>query len=628
MYNLNPKYGLINYDIYQIKQYILNLEYDKLLDLCPRIRIPQGTLFYHSTKLSSTDIINRVSKVKNNLYPANENCQTCSYNTSVPHENIGDKPRIMELSVNPNRYQKHCICMDEQQKRLYGNFNFAGNYSLELGKTQLKGTEILINDHDIVLIDLNYLAIELGFSPKRFYYNNKYNSHPIGKQKLWQKYCIDNNIDGLMMIDVVDVQETDIDLKTVFSCYNNVNKNNNEIEHLGTSCPEFVLIAKLGEKSTNPLGTDKLKILGMVDLTVNNVKLDRQDVENLFQTFFINLNQILKNYSNYNINLVYYDNFTLFKQLMVTKNENVISVNELFLLLKEYINQHGSDEFYINYDKIKTGFNKIYEPDINYYKEYLTKLELFEPVDIYNGIELYTNVITNSNLPKWNVNFYYKDNTLVKYYASDYLFDHFLKNKFKDLNFLLFTNYPKLSDITNYQYYDMEYYHRVGKNNILNIKNLIDKLEIHIVIKFNIDCYMSYKFKNITQDINDFLNALKLEMKKYILNHKNVLKPYRNKSWENFKKIFLDPPEKYICYMYDLIKDVIIDDNFMIKYIYNILSPQYEMHFYLDDILDNIDTKLNIDFFKIYINYLTLNDLSYLYKSYINFINNYIRMEI
>jgi len=52
------------------------------------------------------------------------------------------------------------------------------------------------------------------------------------------------------------------------------------------------------------------------------------------------------------------------------------------------------------------------------------------------------------------------------------------------------------------------------------------------------------------------------------------------------------------------------------------------MHFYLDDILDNIDTKLNIDFFKIYINYLTLNDLSYLYKSYINFINNYIRMEI
>lgn len=629
MYNLNPRYAMINDDVNVMKQLVSEMNYENLLDLCPRIKIPVGTLFYHSTKESSSSILNKINQ-NLKFYPKVSNCE-CPYIKPFPTESIGNKPRIIELSSNPTVKQSGCHCRTGIQERLYGNFNFAGNYHIELGKTILKGTEILINNKEVILIDLNYLSIEIGFSPKRFFINGEQSSNDFGKQNHWQSYCKKNNIDGLIMLDIVDVQEIDVSHKTILSCYNFIDPDKN----IGVTCPEFALIATLGNHvdKYQPIGTEKLQILGMVDLVDDhNIKLERSQVETMFELFFIYLNKILNDVTKDNVivDLIYYKNFTLFKQLSIKVKNKLLNVDELFDLLYQYIHKYGDEKLYVKYNKhVMDEFENIYHSDVKYLNEYKEKqLELFFPIEKSENIELYTDIIIHNIIPRQDLNYYFKDGNLVNY-ASDYLFDYLLGNIDLDINKTLYINYHYLSDIKNYEQYDMTLFTENAdtKN---NIKKFIDNLELHIITNFYLQCYVIYN-KLDDKNINtiNFLEALYTHIK---INN-NIKKLFRSKPWEQFKNSYLIQPEKYVCY-YNKYNDIITKSvsrgNFMIKYLYDIVKPNVPLNFILESLSQlsiSKQNQININFFNEYTDYLTKNTYD-VFKNYINFVNNMYHMEI
>jgi hypothetical protein len=633
MYNLNPRYAMINDNIDYMKNEIMNMSYETLLDLCPRIKIPINTLFYHSTKLTSFDILSK----KNILYPVFDGCQTCKYNLPIPQENIGDKPRIMELSANPNRkFNNKCVCSTGQQERMYGNFNFAGNYSLDLGKTILKGTEILINDKEITLIDLNYISAELGFSPKHFFLNNNEVSNQFGKQRNWQTYCKNNNIDGIIMVDIVDVQDICLSEKTILSCYNHVNPFN---EKQGTACPEFVLISTVGPNvdSINPIGTEKLKILGMVNLydQVENKKLTRYQVEMLFGFFFYNLynvfNMVLPGVK---FDLTYNGSFTIFKQLSVIYNNNLLNASQLFQYIKMYIQNYGSEDFYIDINKTypyKKPDN-IYQSDLCYLENYTKKqLELFEPIALSKHVELYTDIIVNNILPKDNNYFYYKTGELVIRYASDMIFNYVLNKTFNNtFSKLLYVNYHLLSSVKYYDKYTLEYFKSLytTKNPVKNIKKFIDDLELEIVTNFYIRCYIVNN--KLTLNNIEYYNKLYEQIYNYIKNSKFNFDIIRTKSWDEFKNSYLsESPESYKCDNDQLLRQVITKDNFMVKYLYQLLNFNgYYIDAPLNNILENInDENINVELLYAYTKLLD-NDLNEIYNVYNNKINELLYMMI
>jgi len=622
MYNLNPRYAMINHDIDYMKQKILDMDYKTLLDLCPRIRIPINTLFYHSTKLSSKDIFT----TKDILYPEFGGCKKCQYNLPIPKENIGDKPRIMELSSNPNKkVGNRCECLVGQQKRLYGNFNFAGNYSLSLGKTILKGTEILINDKEIILIDLNYISAELGFSPKRFFMGKDEKNNGFAKQAYWQSYCQSNGIDGIIMVDIVDVQNINLCEKTILSCYNHVNPYN---EKEGVACPEFVLIAPIGAKiNENPIGTEKLKILGMVDLydELNNDKLTRDNVDKLFYIYFNNLYNALNTMlNNVTLNLTYYESFTVFKQLTINYNNKILNTDEILYVVKKYINMYGTkQEFYVNindYNNVNSD-NIVYTSDKCYLREYNAKqLELFEPAILSKHVELFTDIIVNNILPKNSKDFYFKNNSLVTRYASDLIFDYILYNIYNfDFNKMLYTNYYLLSAVKNYEKYTMDYFHdSIYKKGFVenNVKNFINNLEKEIIANFYIGCYIII---NNLQLNNDFYKILYDQMLNYLENNKFDYTPFRT-NWIQFTSYLPIQPEKYVCNIrnyQNFITEVISYDNFMIRYLYHLLQYNgYIIDISINEIINNLNDNINLFFFNLYTK--NINDLEKIYEVYNN----------
>ena len=412
MYNLNPRYALINYDINVAKDWVSTHD---ILDLCPRMVIPVGTLLYHSTKLSRADIVNFKK------YPPKKNCAIYQLPLPKTTESIGDKPHIMELSVNPNKRNGHCTCQYGQQKRLYGNFNFVGNYELGLNTT-LKGVEILIVTEPITLIDLNYPSIELGFSPKTFTLHGNDLSGHFAKQTQWQNYCTKHHIDGLIMLDASDIQSITMEHKMSLSCYH--------YRH-GVACPEFVLLSSLGETGMFPVGTDKLKILGMIDID----QLSRQEVDKLFKIFFTKLQYHFKK-----ITISYPKPNTLFKIL----NPGT-SIEAMFNYLTSYIDRYGDADFYLNRSHLKDAYDHLlYQSDIEYLKEYTEKqLELFDPAKI--DMELWTDIIIKNLVPKSNACYYFKDG-LVTHYASDKIFDALLYDAATSLkiNPELYIHFPEL----------------------------------------------------------------------------------------------------------------------------------------------------------------------------------------
>ena len=614
MINLNPRYAMIDYNINEVKKIIKDLDYVTLLDLCPRIVIPKNSLFYHSTKLSIRDIQNNALQMTSGYYPKINNCQTCQIK-DVPFENIGDKPRIMELSVNPNKSQyKKCICQTGTQERLYGNFNFSGNYDIALGKTILKATEILVNTEDVILIDLNYLSVELGFSPKRFIYNGNETMNGFGAQKNWTTYCKNHKIDGLVMVDVVDIHPIDLTHKTNLSCYHYQNK--------GIVCPEFVLISKLGaEISKEPIGTEKLKILGIVDLYDNdlNVKLSRDEVEQLFQLFFKKLEKVIYPIQ---LDIIYLDGFTLFKTLLIKYQGKEVNMDFIFDKMIK-----NADDFYITADERNTIRGTIYKPDLDYLQYYHKELlELYDPT-LPKDIEIYSDIKNFLNLGKY---YYYKDGQTVNY-ASNRLFDHILTIKAEQLNvnIPLYVNYDKLSSIKNYNQYTLELIREE------NVKKFIDTLELDIIINFYINCYVKYNQLDVNlESVKDMLDMLY----ESFLNTKLSLTEARNKNWEQFKTTYLEPVEKYICHFNhykSVISTVITLDNTMVQYIFYLFESN--LNITLDELLTSMDENLttkeqnqtNIDFFNTY-NLLLSNkiDRNTLLIQFVTFINQLIGMTL
>ena len=626
MINLNPRYAMIDYNINLVKKFIKELDYEALLDFCPRIVIPKGSLLYHSTKLSSIDIENIANDIKNNLYPPHGGCQTCQFYNNVPYENIGDKPRIMELTVNPNQKRnQQCTCQTGRQKRLYGNFNFSGNYDIALGKTVLKGTEILINMENIVLVDLNYLSIELGFSPKRFSYNGEQTLNGFGAQKNWTDYCYKHNLDGLVMVDIVDQHGIDLTFKTNLSCYN-------YFDTKQIVCPEFVLISTLGPNVSVPIGTEKLKILGMVDLYDNNmnVKLNRDQAEELFQLFF---RKLQTNLYPLQLDIIYKEGVTLFKSLVI--DNGVKDVNYLFEKINAFIKNKGDQsDFYITANDIYYPGINIYQPDITYLETYnRLNLELDVPT-LPENIELYTEIIIKNIIPRDY--YYYKDGDLTNY-VSDRLFDLLLTdiaNKIK-VNKTLYVNYNQLSSIKAYKQYTLEYFMDAltDKSNIKEmIKDFMDDLELELMANFFINCYIKIYNLNINKDVEPIIDLL------YdgLVNSDVSLVPFRNKTWQEFKTAYLESPDTNICYTNDYIKTInkaVSSDNTTIQHLYGLFED--EMVYDIDDILINMDNqftkaeqdKINIDLFNYYTT-LPLGALSKedLFITFNNFINHLYQM--
>jgi hypothetical protein len=143
----------------------------QLLGLLPRITIPKGTLIFHSNKFTS-DMLEKASlemESKGGWYLKNNGCQNCQLGY-VPHERVGESPRMNELLFNPNSWNyttNSCQCLEIKQHRLFGNFNFTGNYNINV-TSQMRGTHAYIVNEDIRILDATYTSIELGFSIKNF----------------------------------------------------------------------------------------------------------------------------------------------------------------------------------------------------------------------------------------------------------------------------------------------------------------------------------------------------------------------------------------------------------------------------------------------------------------------------
>ena len=336
-----------------------------ILELLPRIIIPKGALIFHSNKYTSVslnDACNQLTQddgwyppVPQNK-PPEQQCHTCRIAGVAPSEIVGNPPRMCEL-LNPNFWvsrSKSCICDNTRQHRMFGNFNFTGNYEIAVSNAML-GTHAYIVLEDIHVLDATRLSVELGYSIK--------NETNIGDLSVVKGYCIENNLDGLAMFDTIDIQnginESNEQIKKGAnnSCYIYDYLNQGGTQSSSYLCPEVVLFHNNNDQywqsliATNPpvinIGTRKLRIMGMVD--IYNDQTDgwstRDEVSQRFDTLFskymtyvqqYNAEQSAsgtgKNIQIEDIQITYTDN-NLYKMIL-NKNGSVEEQNILFELIQ------------------------------------------------------------------------------------------------------------------------------------------------------------------------------------------------------------------------------------------------------------------------------------------------------
>lgn len=585
--NLNPRYALFAYDINLMKEIIKDLDPVKLLDLCPRMKVAEGSIFYHSSIFASHDIVNHANEFQcyedKCFYPPNMGCNRCTINHPVPYEYIGEKPRITELTQNPNvRNGKICTCRYGRSQRMYGNFNFIGNYQLDLQR-QIKGTEIMSNISEMILLDMNIISLEIGFSPKRFVIHDNQAQNKFGEQKVWKSYCYMNNLDGLILLDLSDVQKIEMPKseQTRISCYS-YNEN--------ILCPEFVLIH---QDFPDNIGTDKLRILGMIDLyDKSNTQLSRNDVKRLYDNFLCKLEiAISSRYGkNVKINLVYIDN-SIIKNLMVMvedKRLNIMDIintiyhsNDLYLNTNNTIPFCHFDIFSHDVEVIEEKIESTMNLDL---KKWLPEVEITASWDIHEF----------SSYPKNSPNFYYKDGTFVESYASDKLFDYVLGLIADKLNInnLLYTNYHFIHKNPGYEAYTLEEF----TNQIMNssdkqsfIRNKINTLEHLIISNFMKRCMISSLGAN-----NNNIIVIQKFISYIIDRDKNIilsLRPHINILGENCNEINQH------------INNFILNDKFLLNFIYKEI-------FEINPLFENIKIENLSQYFLAYIKgYMSHYDL-------------------
>lgn len=326
----------------------------QLLGLLPHITIPKGTLIFHSNKFTSDMLENESQEMerKGGWYPKNNKCQSCLLR-HVPHERVGESPRMNELLFNPNSWNyttNLCQCLNIQQHRMYGNFNFTGNYNINVG-SQMRGTHAYIVNEDIHILDATYISIELGFSIKNF--------SDLGDMQVVKQYCVENRLDGITMFDTADPQENvqsatdDVIRGANNSCYKyKWIDPHTRIQKTSYLCPEIVLFHNSNDSEweylqqrypevTN-IGTRKIKIMGMVDLIHHEQKLPRAKISNMFDILFSNYLRYVPQYNQEQINMrtgkqigeitIGYGNTNIYK-MIIHNNGSEDDQNILFELI-------------------------------------------------------------------------------------------------------------------------------------------------------------------------------------------------------------------------------------------------------------------------------------------------------
>lgn len=276
----------------------------ELLELLPTIIIPKGTLIFHSNKFTCDSLVQASDQLNTSrgLYePVQDRhdlskiCSTCriSRNTA-PSEYAGNKPRINELAYNPNVWdpqKNECRCAYGKQHRMYANFNFSGNYVLDL-TNPMRGTQIYIVAEDMLLLDTAYASVELGYALK--------NNSDIGIVSVFREYFIEKGLDGMTMFDtsdpqvITDLESEGIKKGVLNSCYKYGDK---------FLCPELVLLHnneddkwqryQSSHENATTIGTRKLNIMGMVDL------VDHQDNKLSRNTVSQMIDLVFSKYTNY-----------------------------------------------------------------------------------------------------------------------------------------------------------------------------------------------------------------------------------------------------------------------------------------------------------------------------------------
>lgn len=493
--NLNTKYDFLQHISSHLglspvafnKCLVTSIDHEEFLSKCPIIELPVGTLIYHSATLTCE----RLEKVKkefadrNFKYSKNHGCEICGFQPDdFPTEEPGTKPRIYELRFNPNGNQRNedgeildrcncgvqfnetsCYCSNSEQSRFFCNFNFIGNYAIYLQRGDtMKGTQLSTVIKPLRLLDISYLSLELGFSPKRTSLRIDGRSTSLmngfGKTSVYSSFCRRNGLDGLIMTDPSDTQQglnitnQDEYNSACLTCFS---------YHTNFLCPEMVLLHNNGLRPADPenyLGTDKLANMGLVDLVKEIIdstgkkilqKLERSQVTKLFNNLFFKYQAILNQYlqskdPTLSVRLTYDwvgDNF-LIKKMNISLYKNGIFQNTINPL--EIFNIPGLDFkcCYLipanDYElQLSIGDTNIFTLDndtlqkIGYTVDNLQTSITQMNTNFLNNQDLGSiiNFRTVNSTPLFSSEYKYLDGNQVVNFASDRLFSYIIQNIFE-----------------------------------------------------------------------------------------------------------------------------------------------------------------------------------------------------
>ncbi len=467
---------------------VTSIDHEELLSKCPIIELPVGTLIYHSATLTCE----RLEKVKkefvdrNFKYTKNFGCEICGFQPGdFPTEEPGTKPRIYELRFNPNGNARNedgeiirdecncgvqfnetsCYCSNSEQSRFFCNFNFIGNYAIYLQRGDtMKGTQVSIVIKPLKLLDISYVSLELGFSPKRTGLRIDDRSTTLmngfGKTSVYSSFCRRNGLDGLIMTDPSDTQQglniTNQDeynsaCLTCFSYYSNF------------LCPEMVLLHNNGLRPAdqeNYLGTDKLANIGLVDLVKEIInsegiktieKLERSQVTKLFNNLFFKYQNTINEYlqsrdPTLSVKFLYDwvgDNFLIKKMNIAFYKNNVFQKNVLPIELFTTLGLNFSNCYLIpanDYElQLEIGDTNIFTLDndtlqkVGYNVDNLQTSVVQMTTHFLDNQDLGSviNFRTVNSTPLFSSEYKYLDGNQVLNFASERLFSYIIQNIFE-----------------------------------------------------------------------------------------------------------------------------------------------------------------------------------------------------
>lgn len=549
--NLNKKYnfllkeGVNETPLNLMKQFINNIDPNILLELCPILTVPKNTIIFHSNKFTCQQLLDEITFLNKNGYSLNFGCNVC--NKKNPHlnfsEDIGDKPRISEIANNPNWNNKgKCICSTRIQSRLFGNFNFIGNYDIALNN-QMKGTQVFITKEEMKLIDTSFLSIELGFSIKK--------ESNIGDTNIYKTYCEEKGFDGIIFLDYVDKQlinrehDEETFKSACLSCYKLNPDFLNEHNPNAFICPEFSLIHEIGNGGV--LGSAKLAIIGMIDL-VNNTRipspdkkirfepLSRIEVKNKFNMLFSNhikkFHEIAKEepevkiYINYSLTSIY-------KNISISFDDEIFDFYDILSNNIDYFKD--KNEFYIKWSDIYEIHGNILVDDLEVCTDAIEGVDDNQYIDydtIYGKLEIISLMNFNkcNPIPFFKNEYKNQNNDFIYNKASDRLFNYFL-SQFIATNLQIEDVIPRLKnywipcDDTINIYFLMELFSisYLTCENSQNIHQTISHNISQMILQHDYQNTINYFFEKLNQSQKQIIEC----MSNYIFNFLNDIITFR-----------------------------------------------------------------------------------------------------